>query len=367
VIANGDHIYWDQLTGPENLGVRSLPAAVAFAGDFDRSLPLLGSPNEAVLKAAVGPQIADLYRGLLRSTPVFFLQDDHDYFDGDRVWNDVVPFPPDPFMLRAARASQLLYYPEFLPDTKRPSGLPDASNADRPPGVGEAFGTLRWGRLLELLLYDCRRFMTLKGTSGTFVPETVEKWITTRVADPEVRHLIHVPSVPVGWTAGKWGEWYPDVLNEDGVLDTSDEKLFWQEGWQRQHDRIVSAASAGPRPPFFLNGDLHSIAEATITGSGGGDFSRNPVRTALVGSLGTNRGWPSRGRGTVGKLSKAIRGSEQLPCVEENGFTVVDVDSAGLTLRFFRWRPRNSRTGEGGEAEIDDLQPFRTARWESGA
>ena len=28
-----------------------------------------------------------------------------------------------------------------------------------------------------------------------------------------------VPSVPVGWTAGKWGEWYPDVLNEDGVLD----------------------------------------------------------------------------------------------------------------------------------------------------
>ena len=52
-----------------------------------------------------------------------------------------------------ARATQLMYYPEFLPDAARPRGLPWSSAADRPDGVSETFGTIRYGRLAEILLY----------------------------------------------------------------------------------------------------------------------------------------------------------------------------------------------------------------------
>ena len=81
------------------------------AGVFDRTQPVLGTPNEQVLTKVVGPQIADLYGTMMRSTPVFFLQDDHDYFENDEADDTLVTFPPDPFMLNVARASQLLYLP----------------------------------------------------------------------------------------------------------------------------------------------------------------------------------------------------------------------------------------------------------------
>ena len=54
-------------------------------------------------------------------------------------------------MLNLARASQLMYYPEFLPDAHRALGLPSGSAADRPTGISESFGTLRYGKLLEML------------------------------------------------------------------------------------------------------------------------------------------------------------------------------------------------------------------------
>ena len=115
VVANGDHIYWDLRTvRADLLGVSA--AAKAYAGVFDRAGRVLGTPNEQVLKKVVGPQVADLYGTMMRSTPVFFLQDDHDYFENDEADDTLVTFPPDPFMLALARTSQLLYYPEFLPD-----------------------------------------------------------------------------------------------------------------------------------------------------------------------------------------------------------------------------------------------------------
>ena len=119
LIANGDHVYWDLRTARAKQSGAS-PKAEGFAGRFDRVAPVLGNPNEAVLKRAVGPQIVPLYGVLCRSTPVFFLQDDHDYFENDEADDRFVSFPPDPFMLAAARASQKLYYPEFLPDANRP-------------------------------------------------------------------------------------------------------------------------------------------------------------------------------------------------------------------------------------------------------
>ena len=72
-----------------------------------------------------------------------------------------------------------LYYPEFLPDPMRPLGLASASAADRPARVSESYGTLRYGRLAEVLMYDCRRHLTMHGPSAVFVPPEVEAWLKT--------------------------------------------------------------------------------------------------------------------------------------------------------------------------------------------
>ncbi len=365
VIANGDHVYWDQRTGEGGRGPGRIAEAIAIAGEFDRSAPLFGSPNEpllgsaneSVLERAVGPQVAELYGTLLRSVPVFFLQDDHDYFEGDRVRPWLVPFPPDPFMLQAARASQWLYYPELLPDRGRPAGLASASAGDRPPGVAEAYGTLRYGRLAEVLLYDCRRHLTLFGDLATFVDPEAERWLLRRMAESEARHVVNAPGVPVGWTAGKWGEWYPDALGADGRLTTEAPKELWQAGWFAQHNRLLAAAARMPRVPLFLNGDLHSLGAGTIERSGDLDLSANPIRTVLCGPLGTGTGWPSAGRGTRGAPSRRLEMVEDLPCVEENGFCLVDFTPDDVAVRLFRWRP------EQGVDAIDTLEPFFERRY----
>ena len=244
VVANGDHVYWDLLApvGSRLLGMS--PDAVKISGTFDRSATALGTDNEAVLKRAAGPQIVPVYGTDFRSTPMFFLQDDHDYFDNDEATDEVITFPPSYFMLELARATQGMYYPEFLPDVARPLGLPWSSAGDRVGGVSESFGTLRYGRLAEILLYDFRRSQTLAGPSAVYVDPEVEKWLKQRSAATEVTHLVHVPSLPPGWTAGKWGDWYPDVLGRDGNLTDKEPKPYWQSGWLKQHDRLMEAMSA---------------------------------------------------------------------------------------------------------------------------
>ena len=82
--------------------------------------------NEAVLKRAAAPQIVPVYGTDVRSTPIFFLQDDHDYFDNDEGTDLIVTFPPPWFQLQLARATQQLYYPEFLADATRPASPGDA-------------------------------------------------------------------------------------------------------------------------------------------------------------------------------------------------------------------------------------------------
>ena len=108
-------------------------------GTFDRSAPALGTDNESLLKRAAGPQIAPVYGTDFRSVPTFFIQDDHDYYDNDDAYDEIITFPPDFFMRQMARATQSMYYPEFLPDRTRPAGLPGPN--------GESFGTLRYGKL----------------------------------------------------------------------------------------------------------------------------------------------------------------------------------------------------------------------------
>ena len=175
LIANGDHVYWDLLAPKAGPRLGGSKAAMEYAR-FDRAAPVLGGANEAALLRAAGEQITPLYGTLCRSTPVFFLQDDHDHFDNDEATDEAVTFPPDNFMLQAARATQLLWYPEFLPDPNRSRGLPGSDYAgqpaSRPSGLSESFGTLRFGRLAEVLLYDVRRTVTLAGPTGVLLLPT---------------------------------------------------------------------------------------------------------------------------------------------------------------------------------------------------
>jgi hypothetical protein len=355
VVANGDHIYWDLRTvRADLLGVSA--AAKEYAGVFDRAGRVLGTPNEQVLKKVVGPQVADLYGTMMRSTPVFFLQDDHDYFENDEADDTLVTFPPDPFMLALARASQLLYYPEFLPDAHRSAGLPSGSAADRPAGVSESFGTLRYGKLLELLMYDCRRFMTLTGAGATFVPPVVEQWLTSRMASSDATHVVNMPSTPPGWSAGKWGEWYADMDDGTQGLTTKIPKAYWQSGWRLQHDRLLQASSSmRGRIPLFISGDLHALGEAKILASSGIDMRRNPVISVLPGPVGTGRpGWPSLVRGLRALPPAGLEVEEGLPTLEENGFTIADFTPERVTLRYFSWKLGRP------EAALDTLEPFRT-------
>jgi hypothetical protein len=177
-------------------------AALEYAR-FDRNAPILGGANESALLRAAGEQITPLYGTLCRSTPVFFLQDDHDHFDNDEATDEAVTFPPDNFMLQSARATQRLWYPEFLPDPNRSPGLPGSDSPDqssfRPSGLSESFGTLRYGRLAEVLLYDVRRTVTLAGPTAVFVAPDVEAWLKARAAAKDVIHLVNIPSNPPAW------------------------------------------------------------------------------------------------------------------------------------------------------------------------
>src|SRR5262249_11279405 len=161
----------------------------------------------------------------------------------------------------------------FLPDVARPRGLPWSSEADRDDGLSETFGTIRYGRLAEILLYDIRRTMTLAGPSAVYIDLEAEEWLTDRMAANSDAHVLPAPTNPPGRTAGKWGEWYPDILGPDKKLTTSRPKPYWQPGWLKQHDRLMGAMSAMKgRIPLVISGDMHAMAFGTMLGSGTHDF-----------------------------------------------------------------------------------------------
>ncbi len=363
LIANGDQIYWDLRAPQASKGSGASQLGKELAGTFDRSLPVFGTTNEAVFRRATAAQIIPQYGALLRSTPVFFMQDDHDYFDNDEATDEIITFPPDFFMLQMARATRLLYYPEYLPDRNRPLGLAGASAPDRAPGVAEAFGTLRYGKLAEILLYDVRRTQTLAGPSAVFVDGTVEAWLKSRMTDREMIHVVNIPSNPPGWSAGKWGEWYPDILGKDGKLTIDVPKPYWQSGWLKQHDRLMAEIAAMPgRIPLVVSGDLHAIAEGRMMRCGALDFSRKPVNVVLSGPLGTgDRGWPSTFRGIGASPPNHLTMEEDLKPIEENGFILADFTAESITLRYFRFNYHKQSADA-----IDGLEPFRVTELKRG-
>lgn len=372
-IAIGDHVYWDQRTQLDSRRASVREAASAWyatVGPLDRSLPAKGTSNEAVIKAAVEPQFGELYGVMLRSTPSYFVNDDHDYYENDEATDRFVTLPPHAYQLSFGRFTRDLFMPEFLPDPARPALMSGSGAGDREAGVSESFGTFRYGNLAEALIYDCARFLSLKGEVAGLVPPEAEAWLTARTADQRVRHLFHVPSHPFGWTAGKWREWYPDVadvgegdtaiaqMRADGQtfrLTTERRKFFWQRGWFLQHQRLLAALSGQrERAGVVLSGDLHATGHVRIRESAELNLEANPVHAILTGPLGTGRGWPSRARGTLPLTPHGLGLEDIAAAREKNGFALFDIAPDAVTVRLFEWR-----RGEPEEA-IDTLAPYHT-------
>ena len=355
-VANGDHIYWDLHTWRgDNGGDLSVSG---LRSNFDFSESVFSASNEAALKAAAGPQIVPVYGSDFRSIPVFFLQDDHDHWENDAATDEIVNFPIPWFQLQLARATQQLYYPEFLPDVQRPRGLPWSGVNDR-GDLSESFGTIRYGSLAEVLLYDVRRTVTLSGPTATFVDAQVEKWLHARTRATDVRHLVHAPSNPFGWSAGKWGEWYPDILDRSArTLTTAVSKPYWQEGWLRQHDRLTRTISDQKnRAPLVVSGDLHAIGVGQMHRSGSLNLGASPVTTVLSGPIGTSiQGFPSVVRGIGATIPAHLDMEEPVAPIEDHGFTLADFLTDRIVLRQFRWDVDQQPL----EA-IDTLEPFYTA------
>jgi hypothetical protein len=377
MIAIGDHVYWDQRTTIESRSESRRTRAATYyqtIGMLDRDLPARGTTNEAILKAAAGQQITPLYGTSLRSTPSYFLNDDHDYFENDEATDRFVTLPPYQYQREFFNFVRDLYLPEYLPDPHRPRAISGFMAGD----LNRSFGALRWGELCEVLMYDCAGHLSLKGKVAGLVPDEVERWLRDRTADERIAQLLHVPSHPFGWSAGKWREWYPDVADagESGAqvaqigvegkqfkLTTDKPKFMWQSGWWHQHQRLLEALAAQKRRPgVVLSGDLHATGHAQITTSGTLSFKDNPVNTIVTGPLGTGRGWPSVARGTPPLNAADLTLESPAPINERNGFTLVDVTPEDIRVRLFAWRRETAPV----EA-IDQLTPYHDVRLRRGA
>ena len=381
VIAVGDHIYWD-LRGSDRPPLGRRKSAVirwiigAYLrvkyGIFDRALPLLGSPNEAVLKRIADEQIADLYGTRFKSTPIFFISDDHDYFENDDAEKDLVTFPADSFSREAHRAVADLYYPP----------LPYAPS----PETHRSFGLFKYGNLFEAPLLDCAGQMSLAENeesgegdaqdknSARLFPEAIEQWVLERIEVSPAKHFALVPSHPMGWTAGKWREWYPDVVAPEGFeglvtnelnfegatkgsLTTKAQKYLWQLGWWTQHQRLLQALSARPGSRFTFSGDIHAQGAIAIEASGEEVLPGGLVKSLLVGPVSTSDAtWPSFARGIPANQPGWLQTATLSVTEEVNGFTLFDITSSGVAAQLFNCGGRDSsRPDDGRVQRVTDL------------
>ena len=375
MIAIGDHIYWDQRTLLDNRGEERGRQAREFyerIGWLDLSQPALGTTNETSIKAAAGPQIADLYGVMLRSVPSYFVSDDHDYYENDDADPQMITLPPDRYQLEFARFTRNAYLPEFLPDSERPLAMSGAGAGDREPGISEAFGTFRYGQLAEVLIYDCARYLSLKGVHAGLVPPEAEHWLHQRNPGPGGGAVVPRPVPPVRLVGGKWREWYPDVadLDDGGAtvsrigdfagsnfrLTTEREKYFWQAGWWRQHQRLLeSLTSQSKRPGVVLSGDPPRDRPF------GPHAERRPRPVRESGPRRAHRAGGHPARLAFGGARHAAAGCHRAGSrcarrdVREERLRALDVSPSEITVRLFAWK-----TGE-PESAIDELEPYHTS------
>lgn len=350
VIANGDHIYWDRQTMDKGLLKKLVKLRLDnIYGQLDLTAPMSSEGNLSTIIQIADAQIAELYGCLLRSTPTYFLPDDHDLFENDEAHEDLVTLPPKLYGIEGQSIIQKLYYPEFLPDRNRPLNLPGDH-----VGRNKHYGTLRYGKLLESLLFDCKRHTYLGGEQGILVAQDAEDWIKRRTLTAGTNYVFHIPSTPFALTAGKWSEWYPDVFQPDGRLGTGETQKFkWQRGWWLQHQRILKSWRGSKQLPIIIQGDLHNTSYAKIHRSGDLDFSRKPIHVIGTGTLGTgDLGFPSSFRGTTAQVPKDMQVEEIFPPTEKNGFSILHISESKINIKMYTWRP------EDGIEAVKDLQPI---------
>ncbi|BFM18447.1 hypothetical protein R50073_46300 [Maricurvus nonylphenolicus] len=336
VIANGDHIYWDYRSWLNNRdGALSRMAMKYFLqsyGTFDQTQAVKGTANETTLQAVADEQIGRTYGVRFRSTPIFFITDDHDYFDNDDATPELVTFPPNNFHAELRNLLQAQYFPEYIVEETLPDNFPGQKQENNVK-LSTHFGGFQYGQLLLGLVYDCGGQLTLNGDHAGLVPETVENWLIEKTQSSNSQHLIHFPSHPMGWSAGKWREWYPDTIDSEGTLladvhrDRDGNKYMWQQGWWLQHQRLLQTIHSQPnRKPIVVSGDLHLLGSGVIEKSGDLDLSENPVHTILSGPVGVGGlGWLSKARGLQAKNPGAMEVDELLPPQETNGFTLLEI------------------------------------------
>lgn len=365
VLAIGDHIYYDlkgQSVPRVGKGLIRVFAGIALRwkyGSFDRTKPIIGTKNEKTLKKICDEQIADLYGTRFKSVPVFFLPDDHDYFENDDANEERVTFPPDEFSANANKAIADLYYPP----------LPNAPSEE----VNRKFGILRYGSLFEAPLFDCAGLLTVDGDEGGLVPPEIEDWIIGRISNSDTKHFALVPSHPMGWTAGKWREWYPDVvapeghkgtaaagLMEDapkGKLTTQAKKYLWPLGWWKQHQRLLSALYRREGSRFMFSGDIHAQGALEITSSGDLSLDDRPVTSVLVGPVSTSDAtWPSAARGIAAEQPEWLKVRHLIDTKEVNGFAILEVDSTKTKIDLHDCGGKDRSLDEDGRTQrIEEL------------
>jgi len=357
-IAIGDHVYWDLRGGELPPLGRRQPAFIKFFigslisflyGSFNRNENAKSEQNERVLKNIGNDQIASLYEKRFKSIPIYFLPDDHDYFENDDAEEDIVTFPADSFSKSAFQGMADLFYPPLL-DT--PQGKPKRK-----------IGKIRYGNLFEGLLADCAGDMSLGGDQAKLVSEENENWILSRFKDSSAKHLAFIPSHPFGYTAGKWREWYPDVVaseNEDGIvvnellsgkkgkLTVKAQKYLWQKGWFLQHQNFLKGISKRVNSSFTFSGDIHAIAANEILKSGS-YFLTKPILSVLVGPISSSTGaWPSAARGIVAAKSEYLEVSEKAEIKEQNGFSIIKLDRSKAEIFLNLCGGHDPKSGDDG-------------------
>ena len=356
-IAIGDHVYWD-LRGEDSPPVGRNSKLIKFFlggylrfryGAFNRSESAESSNNEKVLKKIGNEQIADLYGTIFKSTPIFFIPDDHDYFENDDAEEEIVTFPADKFSKSAFKRMADLFYPPML---------------DTPDGISErTTGRIRFGKAFEGLMADCAGNMTLGDKKAVLISDQDEKWIRERLQVSDARHLAFIPSHPLGYTAGKWREWYPDVVAEEGAsgtvvnellsglkgsLTTKVNKYLWQQGWFLQHQRLLKEISNRKGSRFIFSGDIHAIGASSIHQSEDLILEKE-VKTFLVGPVSSSTGtWPSFARGISADNPEYISSEEIFPILEENGFTFFRIKGDKATAEIISCGGHNPELQESG-------------------
>ena len=363
-IAIGDHVYWD-LRGEDSPPVGRNSKLIKFFlggylklryGVFDRTVTADSKNNEEIIKKIGNEQIADLYGTIFKSTPIFFIPDDHDYFENDDAEEDIVTFPADEFSKSAFKKMADLFYPPLL-DT--PNGVPD-----------RRIGRVRYGRAFEGLMADCAGNMTLGNQNAVLISNDDEKWIRRRIKTSNAEHLAFIPSHPLGYTAGKWREWYPDIVAEEGasgtvvnellsglkgILTTEVDKFLWQKGWFMQHQRLLKELSDRSRNRFIFSGDIHAIGASTILESK--DLVLNKeIKTFLVGPVSSSTGtWPSFARGISAESPEYIQSRDIFSVLENNGFTIFHIEGEKAVAEIISCGGHNPELGETGKIVSETL------------